>query len=94
MRIDIGSGQIDGKVTLHGCVMQKIFFHDFSFVAKAEDKPLEPMLGITLHDVPKNRTIADFDHRFGAKLGLFAKSRTKSAAENEYRNVTIGWHRV
>ena len=44
---------------------------------------MKPIMGIALHDVPENRPPADFDHGFGAELGLFAEARSQPAAQND-----------
>ena len=41
------------------------------------------MMGVELHDVPEDRTSADFDHGLGLEMGLFADARSESTREND-----------
>ena len=43
-------------------IISKILFYYILFVAQADHKIIESILGIVLHDMPENRLFSDLDH--------------------------------
>ena len=39
---------------------------------------------VVFHHVPKNRAIADWDHRLGQRFGIVTKAHAKTATEQDY----------
>ena len=68
-------------------VIREIFLDDIALVAKAEDKIADAVAAVDLHDVPQNRTAADFHHRFWPHGGLFGQAGAESACENHCLHV-------
>src|SRR5260370_32853592 len=72
----------DGTVTVgHRLVVQKEVLHDVRFVAKAQNEVPMSILAVILHDVPKDRLMADRYHRLRNALGILAYPRSKSSTE-------------
>ena len=57
-------------------IVSEIFFDDMLFIPSANDELIEAIMRIQLHDMPKNRLAAQFYHRLGFKLTLFANTGT------------------
>jgi hypothetical protein len=64
-------------------VVGEVFLDDIAFVAAADDKVVDSNLGLGLHDTPKNRLPADFDHRFWTDRDFFGDSGTEATGEND-----------
>src|SRR5208337_2864575 len=78
------ASETDGEVVVHRLVIQEILLYHVAAISEAEDKLPETTVGIKLHDVPEDGTAANFDHRFGPKLGLLAQARTEPTAQHNY----------
>src|SRR5271157_3974879 len=85
--------QLDGEVTVHRCIIEKVGLDNVRLVAEAENEAVKPVMGIGSHDVPEDGTIAYRDHGLGANLGFLAQPRAQATAKNKdgyIRNVV--WH--
>ena len=69
-------------------IISKIFFNHITLVAQANNKVVEAVRRIYLHDMPQDGHIPNFDHRLGLEHGFLGKARTQPAGENDY------FHRV
>ena len=65
-------------------VVSEIFFDNFASITETENEVLVPVVGIILHDVPKNRATADRDHRLRTEFGFFTQTCPEAAAQNNY----------
>lgn len=61
-------------------VVAKKILDDLTLVTETEDELLMPVMGVGLHNVPKNRPAPDGHHRFGTILRLLTKPGTFPAA--------------
>ena len=50
-------------------------------MAAADHEFIDPMHTVVLHDVPNDRTTANFDHRLGLKVRFFADARPITACK-------------
>ena len=50
-------------------------------VPRANDEVVKSVIGILLHDMPKDRLSADFDHGLGFKLTFFRNAGPEPAGE-------------
>ena len=55
--------QIDGDIVVDGVEVEEIFFDYFRFISQSDNKLVDSVVGIDIHDVPEDRSAADFDHR-------------------------------
>ena len=62
-------------------VVQEVFLDDVSLVAKAKDEVLVPELAVVVHQVPKNRLVADRNHRLRNAFGNVPNASAETAAE-------------
>jgi len=65
---------VEGHVAHVQDVIGEVFLDVVAFVAAADDEIVDPVVGVQLHDVPKNRLAADLDHRLRFDLRFFAQS--------------------
>jgi hypothetical protein len=54
--------EIVGNVRLMQEVIAKVFFDVISPVSETQDKFIEPVMGVDLHDMPKNGVFTHFNH--------------------------------
>ena len=49
-------------------VVGKVLFDNVTFIATADDKVVDAVGGVKLHDVPEDWFASDFDHGFGLQV--------------------------
>ena len=76
-------GQVEGDVGVSGRVAGEPVLDDLALVPGTDNEVVDPVCRVDRHDVPKNRSTADLDHRFRPGSGLFTKSRAEPASEND-----------
>lgn len=64
-------------------VVGKILFDDIAFVAAADHEFVDSVVGISLHDVPKNRPATDVDHWLGARRRFFGNSGAETTSQDD-----------
>jgi hypothetical protein len=64
-------------------VIQKIVLDDIALITTANNKVVEAMMRVQLHNVPDNRPAADFDQRLGNYGCLFAQPGSMAAGKND-----------
>ena len=72
--------EADSEVIVHRLVIQEVFLDHVAPVSQAKHEVAESVMRVHLHDVPQDRTPADFDQRLGTEFRLFAKTRAQPAA--------------
>jgi hypothetical protein len=60
------SSQINGDIIVQGIEVKKIIFDNLCFIPESNDKFVNSMNCIDIHDMPENRFTPNFHHRFGA----------------------------
>jgi hypothetical protein len=65
-------------------VIQEIVLNEIRAVTQAKNKILVTVVSVIFHDVPHHRTVADGNHRFGNRLGIFPQPHTQTAAEEDH----------
>src|SRR3990172_2579054 len=73
----------DGYITVSDFVIGEEIPDDVAFITQAEDKLRKIILGIMFHDMPENRSPADFDHGFRFEFGFLPKSCPEATAKND-----------
>lgn len=63
-------------------VVSKILLDHITFISATDNKIMDTMSAIGLHDMPENRLASDLDHRFGPEVRLFGDSSAKPAGKN------------
>ncbi len=63
---------VEGHVRHVQEIVGEVFLDEVALVAAADNEVVDLVLGIDFEDVPKDRPAPDFNHRLGAKGGLFA----------------------
>ena len=74
----------NGKILVQTIKIKEISLDLLSLVTQGQDEFVEPILGIVLHDMPKNGPAANFHQRLGADLRLFCQARPHTAAEDDH----------
>ena len=62
-------------------IICKIFLDHILFITKTDNKIVESVLRILLHNMPQNWLITNLDHRLWAVYALFADSGTESSCQ-------------
>jgi hypothetical protein len=78
-----------GKIVVHCLVVQEIFLDHIAAVTKAEHKIGETIVRVQLHDMPQDRTTADFHHGLGPILGFFAQASPEPSAQHHDFHETL-----
>ncbi|MNY47304.1 hypothetical protein D3C86_1825650 [compost metagenome] len=63
-------------------VIGEIFLDQVAFIATADDKIIDAVLRVDLHDVPENWSISNLNHRFGTGTCFFADPSPQAASQN------------
>ncbi len=62
-------------------VVCEVLFDDVAFVAAADNKVVDSMGGIDLHDVPEDWFSSDFYHWFGLQVRLFGDAGSEASGK-------------
>ena len=65
-------------------IIRKILFYHVLLVTGADNKVVESVCAVQLHNVPKNRHTAQFNHRLRFELAFFGNASAKATRENNY----------
>src|ERR1035437_8920925 len=86
------TAKANGEIVVHRLVVQEVFLDHVAAVAEAEHELTEAVVGVRLHDVPKDRASAHVDQRFGPKFGFFAEAGAQASTQNDdfHRISSIG----
>src|SRR5579859_3058259 len=82
MYLDVASRQIDRHALLEVIVVQEVALDDLALIPQREDELLEAVVGVMLHEVPKEGMLADLYHRLGLHGGLFGQTSTQSTGQD------------
>src|SRR5664280_3576836 len=75
--------EIDGYVGHVQDIVGEILLDGIPLVPKTDDKILNAIGRICLHDMPQDRLTTDFDHRLRAKSRLLTQPRTDSSCKDD-----------
>ena len=64
-------------------VVEEVLLDDLALVAQAEDELLVAEIGVVLHEMPQDRSVADLHHRLGHRIAVLANAHALSAAEED-----------
>ena len=59
-------------------IIGKILLNDIAFVATANNKIVDAMVGLDLHDVPKNWLTTHLHHGLWLNCGFFTQTSTQT----------------
>src|SRR5208282_1094103 len=76
--------EAEGEIVVHRLIVQEIFLDHVAAVSEAEHKIGKTIVRIQLHNMPKDRTTADFHHGLGAILSFLAQTGTEPSAQHHY----------
>jgi hypothetical protein len=76
--------ETDGEIVVHRLVVQEIVLDHVAAVSKAAHKISKPIVCVQLHDMPQDRTTADFYQGLGAIFSFLAQARTEPSAQHHY----------
>ena len=65
--------QVEAAVAVTQEIIREVFLDDVALVPAAHNKLINAVGGVNLHDVPQNRSAADFNHRLRLDDGFFAQ---------------------
>src|SRR5208282_4498205 len=83
--LDLGvPAEAEGEIVVHRLIVQEIFLDHVAAVSEAEHKIDETIMRIQLHNVPQDRTTADFYHGLGPILSFLAQTGTEPSAQHYY----------
>jgi hypothetical protein len=74
--------QVECDVSGMEMIICKILFDYMRFIATTDDKLINPVGGIDLHNMPKDRLSSDLYHRLGFNAAFLADTRSKSSSQN------------
>src|ERR1700694_5644248 len=83
-RFHLVRAESDPDVAVHEAVVQEVLANHVTLVAQAQNKVGEAVMRVSLHDVPKDRFAADFDHWLWTYFRLVAQSRPEATAQDHY----------
>src|SRR6476646_5552746 len=83
MAHDVATAQLDGEVAVEAAAVHDVSLDDVAAVAQRDHEFVESVMRVVLHDVPKQRSPADFDHRLGLDIRLFRKAGAPTAGEDD-----------
>src|SRR5262249_48705995 len=63
-------------------IIGEILLDKIALVAQANDELIDTMRTVYFHDMPKNGTPTDLDHRLRSNRGLFGKARSKASSQD------------
>ena len=69
-------------------IISKPFLNDMLLIPRADDKLVDSIRGIDLHDMPEDRHFTDLYHRFRLKGGFFGNAGSKTTRENYRFHIT------
>ncbi len=64
-------------------IIGKVLFDDVALVATADDEVIDPMMGVNLHDVPKDGFSSQFNHGLWLEMRLFRDSSSKASSKDD-----------
>ena len=70
---------VECHVTHPQMIAGEVFLDEVTFVAEADDEVIDPEMGVHLHDVPKDRTAANFHQRLRLDHRFLGKPRPQAA---------------
>ena len=73
--------QVDREIGVPLEVFQEVFLQEMAFVAAANDKIIQSMMRVELHDVPDDRKSSDLDKRLRNRGCLFADTGSVTACK-------------
>ena len=76
-------GKIECDIRGMEKVIRKIFLDNMLLVTRADDKLVEAIVAIELHDMPDNGHTAQFHHGLGFELGLFRYAGAKASRKDD-----------
>ena len=59
-------------------VIGKVFFDQIALVATADYEIIDTMMGVGLHNVPKDWLATNFDHWLGLEVGFFGNTGSEA----------------
>ncbi len=77
-------GKIESHVRAVQVILREILLNQIPLVAAADDKFIEPVMGIDFHDMPEDREPADLDHRLGTQMAFLRNPGPQTARQNDY----------
>jgi hypothetical protein len=70
-------------------IVGEVLFDDIALVSATNNKIVDPMGGINLHHVPKDRFATDLHHRLGLQVGLLRKPGPKASCQNDGFHINL-----
>ena len=80
----LSTREVEGDVARLKKVVGKPLLDNMLLVARADDELGEPVVGILLHDMPKDWHTTDLHHRLRAVCALFGDARPRAPGQQDY----------
>ena len=74
--------QADREIIVHRLVVEEVILDHIALVPQAEDEVGLLVMGINLHDVPKDWPAPDLNHWLGAEFSLLTQAGASPTAKN------------
>ena len=87
-------GKIKGYIGPMQVIIGEIFLDHMALIAAADDKIIVSVIRINFHDMPQNRSAADFNHRLWTQVAFLRYARSKAARQNNNFHVSSLFHAV
>src|ERR1041385_3948758 len=79
---DLRTLQVHGEVAIEDAIVDNIAFNNLTFVPERDCELLMAVCGIVHHDVPKDGSTADRDHRLRLHFRLLHQSSANAPGKN------------
>src|SRR5208282_2820850 len=76
--------EANAEIVVHRLVVQEIVLDHVAAVPQAEYKISKTAVRVQLHNMPQDRTTADFDHGLGTIFCFLAQTGTEPSAQHHY----------
>ena len=73
---------VEGDVRHVQEVVSEVLFDNIAFIAAADDKVVDSVGGVELHDVPEDWFASNFDHGLWLEVRLFGDAGSETSGED------------
>jgi hypothetical protein len=85
--IQLIAAQFDGEIGVVQEILHEIFLYQKPFITQANDKFIEPVMAVDLHDMPEDRLTTDLYHRLWSGFCFFCDPGAQAAGKNDYFHI-------
>src|SRR5207248_11716695 len=83
VKVGASRRELNRDARFQAVVVEEEPLYLLALVAKRDDKLVESVAGVVLHDVPQDWVAADLHHRLGPDLGFLGQAGTQAARQDD-----------